>query len=643
MRSGPELYSDADRRYGAAMEERFIPTHDNTAVAPRWAFGVIALSMITYLCCVPFAITHLDFARDLGIALEIANGQNWPLSGPPLNGTLHLGPMWYYLLAIPLAITHSWIAVAMTIGVIAALKFPLAYALGSRLVDPAFGLLWAVMLGLPGWNSFEVLLIEHTSLVATCVLGFLWMLLRYHETGAARFLHGLSLMYALALHAHPSTLALMLVGAPVIWRSWSGTSGRWRELFIAAFMFLLPFLPFVAAQIATGSADLRAAANYFSDTGGLGRISDIPSTARGVLATGPQVIRGSVLQLDGAWAGAFTIFYVLVWAVVIAGLASSLAARLARRAAMFGIAIVLVIGVSVVLIRAYTPYYMSYVILTLLLGLAAFGLRAAIAVRGIRYPAWLAIVGVSTLPIVVSAGVARTFSSGSYPFAVAPLFDIKQPYAQGAALPFVPAYAMAAIGDALCADRALVAHGVLGFHLLHDYALETKLRCAAPPGVLIGGKEPADMPHLTGLSRGMLRDLQVDATQSARILEAGPLSLFPVTQVLNPVNGESLAKPGTFPPATFTFGAPKPRVLQFAARCDEMVIVTNMYHGAFAADPTVLASVNGKAVQPAAADALSAAYVCQDGAPDAQAAWTLQLASPAPDRVDVVTVIPNKH
>ena len=205
--------------------------------------------MAIYLCCAPFAISHLDFARDIGIALEIANGERWPLYGPLLNGNLHLGPAWYYLLAVPLWLTHSWIVVVLMVAFIASLKFPLAYALGSRLVDPWFGVLWALMLGLPGWNSLDVLLMEHTSFVATCVLGFLWMLVRYSETGSPRYLYGLALLYALSLHAHPSTYALALVAIPFIVRPWWTSPTKWRELAIAAFAFVAPFLPFFRARL----------------------------------------------------------------------------------------------------------------------------------------------------------------------------------------------------------------------------------------------------------------------------------------------------------------------------------------------------------------------------------------------------------
>jgi hypothetical protein len=285
---------------------------------------------------------------------------------------------------------------------------------------------------------------------------------------------------------------------------------------------------------------------------------------------------------------------------------------------------------------------MSFVVLTLSGGLAALGLRAAIRLPGTRYLAYSLIVGAAILPIVVSVGAARTFSNGLYPFAVWPLFDIKRPYVEGPPLPFVPAYAMATIGDALCNSRTVVAHGALGFHLLHDYGLETRLRCAAPPAIRLGGIEPADATHVAGLSRLLLRDPQNDSINAGPIAEAGPLLFFPVRRVLNPPSGEGTAEPGTFPPTRYTFDAPKLLTLQFDARCDEIVIVTNMYY-AFASDPKVTAVLNGKTVPPAAADALSAAYVCKGAPPESPAAWSLQIASPAPERVDVITVVPTKH
>ena len=403
------------------------------------------------------------------------------------------------------------------------------------------------MLGLPGWNSLDVMLMEHTSFVATCVLGFFWMLARYTETAAARYLYGVALLYALSLHAHPSTYGLAFVAMPFLARPWWASPTKWRELAIAAAVFLVPFAPFLASQLGAGASDIRGAFDYLATAGGLGNIADFPAVMRGMFVTGPELIAKSVLGIRGPWAEAYSIFYGLLWATVAAGLVSSFSTWGTRRTAIVAAAIVVAVAISVVLIRAVTPYYMSFVILTLLMGLAALGLRSAMALPGIRYLAYGVTAGVAVLPIVLAIGAARTFSHGLYPFAVWPLFDIKKPYREGAPLPFAPAYAIAAIGDALCANRTVVAHGALAFHLLHDYALETRLQCQAPPAVRLGGIEPADAAHVAGLSRALLRNAPLDSAKGNRIAEAGPFAFFRVNRVLSPASGESTAKPGTLP------------------------------------------------------------------------------------------------
>ena len=313
-----------------------------------------------------------------------------------------------------------------------------------------------------------------------------------------------------------------------------------------------------------------------------------------------------------------------------------------RRTAVVALAIPLAIAVSVVLVRAVTPYYMAFVILTLVLGLAALGLRSAMArspgsaISRVQWPS------ASRSCRLCGGRRGENLLHGLYPFAVWPLFDIRRPYQEGPPLPFVPAYAMAAIGDALCANRTVVAHGTLAFHLLHNYGLETKLQCAAPPAMRLGGAEPSGAAHVAGLSRSVLRGAQNDQDSADPIAEAGPMSLLPVRRIVNPISGESTAPPGTYPPTRYTLGAPHRLALQFDARCDEIVVVTNMYYW-FATDPTIVAVLNGNTVQPAAADALSAAYICKDAAPESTASWQLQIASPSPERVDVITVVPAKH
>src|SRR5206468_1414961 len=152
------------------LEERITPgsvaRHANVDFASsttrRLSMLAIALLMVMYVGAIPFSIVHMDLARDMGIAHTIVTGEALPLQGPVFASAAHLGPVWYYLLAMLLWLTHSWLGTMLAIGAIASLKFPLAYMLGSRLIDGTFGLLWALMLTLPGWNTFESIYLLHT-------------------------------------------------------------------------------------------------------------------------------------------------------------------------------------------------------------------------------------------------------------------------------------------------------------------------------------------------------------------------------------------------------------------------------------------------------------------------------------------------
>ena len=41
---------------------------------------------------VPYAAAHMDLARDMFVAWRLLHGQAFPLEGPILAGTIHLGP-----------------------------------------------------------------------------------------------------------------------------------------------------------------------------------------------------------------------------------------------------------------------------------------------------------------------------------------------------------------------------------------------------------------------------------------------------------------------------------------------------------------------------------------------------------------------
>jgi hypothetical protein len=127
---------------------------------------------------VPYLLSPVegDLARDLYYGYRIATGQEWVAIGPRVAVGWHLGPVWYYLLARPMFTLGSIAGVVTWVGLLAALKFPLACLLGREVLDAWLGPAWAVALALPGLSSFESIRVAHPSLVAVASLAVLYAL-----------------------------------------------------------------------------------------------------------------------------------------------------------------------------------------------------------------------------------------------------------------------------------------------------------------------------------------------------------------------------------------------------------------------------------------------------------------------------------
>ncbi|HSX58968.1 MAG TPA: hypothetical protein VLF18_02100, partial [Tahibacter sp.] len=68
------------------------------ATPVRWHQAVVAALVLLQLWTAAGMAGTPDTLRDLYFAQQIAAGQQWPLTGPVIYNTLHLGPVWYYLL-----------------------------------------------------------------------------------------------------------------------------------------------------------------------------------------------------------------------------------------------------------------------------------------------------------------------------------------------------------------------------------------------------------------------------------------------------------------------------------------------------------------------------------------------------------------
>ncbi|MCQ4164943.1 hypothetical protein [Tahibacter harae] len=572
-------------------------------------YVLLAVLVLLALARVPYAATHLDLARDIFVAWRFLHGEEVPLAGPVLAATIHLGPAWYWLLAALLALTRSWLGVLLLLGVLSALQYPLAYLAGKELHSRGTGLLWAVLLALPAWSSFEWLLPQHYVLTAPLLLATLVCLLRYRRAPRTRYLAGMALGLVLAVHAHPSSVGFAWPVLGVLAATALRRELRLKSLLVAAALALLPLLPYLLWSWNNDFADLRAGGVYLSDGRSTGNLASLPEVLYQSALGGALYWLQHMLNLPRALLPVALTLLALLPLGAAAGLW-----RLRRQPggaalALQVLAAIAAIALTTALIRAQTTYYMTTPLRIAALGGIALGLAAlgggagAAAPRGWRCAGAAALTGLVLAFNLASLLAANAYlRRGDWPFDFAALFDVTGTGAAAQRLPLLPARAMRASGEFLCSQAAPSVHGAYARHLLHDYAIEMRLACGRSDAIA-GGADPARQ-HWLGLARTLTAQAGLRAERSL-----GPLQLFPVRRVLN---GDAFPMPQTpvYPIHLPQANAPETRRFSLLLQPGERIAVSETAFFIAAAE----VAFAGGAPQPRllGGDAVSRVYGCEE-------------------------------
>lgn len=601
---------------------------DDEALLPRWsAFLLIAFLMLAYTAGYAWSTPHTDTADELMRAYEIRHGLAYPLEGPFLGNALHLGPAWFYLVALPLFASHGWLAAALFIGFVCSLKFPLAYYCGRRLVDADFGVLWAACMFVPGFASLEQLLFLNPNAVAAAALLVLALSLRALErpVGVA-FLVVLGAAMAFALHVHPTSAPIFVLAALVLWAARRRGQALVPAVAAIAAGFLLPFASYAVSEVRSGFHDWGSASAYLSGQIALANIVNAPAVIVGYLVAGPHVAARYLMRWSPAHATMLTVAMIAFGGVS----AAALLHGRARRRLLFFVAALVIFAAWIACMRPTTPFQFVWILSPAMAAVVATGLWSLARMPRLRALAACLVVASIALNVYAIFAVARTVRDGEGTLPARTL-DIKNPNWRGEFHDvWFPAVGHARLGRMLCDGGRASLHGHLAYVVDKDLGLDALFACNDRSRISLVGSDA--QRHYFGMTRPFWTAF--NATPECWVGSLG------VTRHVKPLLRRAplaIADGSRYLPRIATHATPAPVTFSVIAPADAGVMVTNVF-GEYERFALSSADVDGRAVSPLAANDLSLLFAAHDTHGAGPVTWTFTVASTNFDAIDVVAI-----
>lgn len=203
-----------------------------------------------------------DEGRDALIVRDIVLGKSFPLVGPGTSiGGMHLGPLYYYLMAPPLALSRlSPVGPAVMVAVLGVLTVALLWWFGRRILGRAPALAMTALYALSptvitysrsSWNPNIMPFFALLALYGT------W---RVWRRGSPRWLPAIAVALAFALNSH--YLGLLLLPTIGVFLAFSGRVLRPRVVVAAVCLFLLLMAPTLVYELQNDWVDVRAATRF---------------------------------------------------------------------------------------------------------------------------------------------------------------------------------------------------------------------------------------------------------------------------------------------------------------------------------------------------------------------------------------------
>lgn len=236
---------------------------------------LLGLAAILRLYHLPEYMTFLgDEGRDALVIKKLLVEHDLPFIGPPTSiGNIYLGPLYYYMMAIPMAI--FWLnpaAAAYQVAVIGIFTVWLIYHLTSQWFSKQAGLVAAFLYGISPVNIIYSRSSWNPNPAPFFALLSIFGLYKLHQTGNFRWLilTGGALAFAVQMHY----LALILI--PICLSLWlhQVIYGKWQKkelenmgsgTILAVLVFLLLMSPLLLFDLKHNFMNFHALQNFFGN------------------------------------------------------------------------------------------------------------------------------------------------------------------------------------------------------------------------------------------------------------------------------------------------------------------------------------------------------------------------------------------
>jgi hypothetical protein len=599
-----------------------------------WPMSIVLLLMAAQIACgVATSVSSSDTNRDIFFAQQIASGKFFPLTGPDINGTFHVGPLWYYLLAPILLVASNAAAVTGFMAALSAIQFPLAYKLGERQGSRLEGILFVLMLAIPAWTVVSFGALTHTVTIASALLVGALAAQNYRTHPEAKSAVLVGLASTLMLTAHPTLV--VFAGLLIVW---AGKEAPRRLSSINhAVLVLLPvllsLLPMAYEQWRGGFADVATTSRYTQSEWSMPSFSNGLRLLFATIFYAPKYLTHFWLQLSSTQEQILFSIYALLMLAAVVGLITRFWREQASRHLILWLSGALLIdSIFLCSIRSTMPPWMVYALWPLIAALGALGLKQICAQHVGRLLVSLCLLVTTLWTLTVYASLVPgpldhaeiKPSEGKHALLDIRDYEENELHYRLARIPFRHVFAL---GDPLCEPVTLYGH--YAYLVDYTFAVGAAERCGTTANVEFGGMPTSSRRALLGLHESVWNSVHMKPERWLSTL--GLVEKFAVWH--SPV-----ALMPSFPRFTNWPREIKKETVVFTvkgdASADQAILIAHRAHR-YASFEVIEGRANGNIVKPVYSDVTAVVFRLEPTSSSEPVHWELSIRAVA-EYVDVL-------